>query len=177
MKYITLICLFIGSSFLAQAQLDAISNYFDQYVEDERFTSVYISQKMFSLISRLDIDEIEEDPEARIAMEMIEDLKGLRVLTTEENSYEFYKEAISKIDTRDYEVLMTVRDGDENVRFWVKEDADQLIKELLLLVGGDDTFVLLSFVGNIDLDKISRLANQIDVKGAEHLDKIKQEED
>lgn len=172
MRYILIFSfLLLGISNSAQAQADAIEQYFEQYMEDERFTVVYVSSKMFQMISKLDIDEINEDPEAKAAMEMVNDLRGLRVLTTDENAGEFYKEAITKIDTDQYEVLMTVRDGDENVRIWVKENND-VIDELLLLVGGDEDFVMLSFMGKIDLNKISKLANQIDVKGAEHLDKV-----
>ena len=47
-----------------------------------------------------------------------------------------------------------------------------MINELLLLVGGKDEFVMVSFIGNIDLNKISKLAKVLDVEGAEHLDKL-----
>jgi hypothetical protein len=65
---------------------------------------------------------------------------------------------------------MTVRDEGTNVEFLVKDTGD-IINELLLLVGGDE-FVMMSFVGNIDLDKISKLANSLDIDGAQHLDKL-----
>ncbi len=155
----------------ANAQVDAISQYFEQYMDDERFTVVYISSKMFQMVSKLDIDELEDD-DAQDIVNVIEDLRGLRILTTEENTMAFYKEAKQKINTKGYEVLMTVRDkGEENVEFLVKENGDK-IEELLLLVGGEDDFALISFVGNIDLDKISKLSKSLDVKGMEHLEKI-----
>ena len=67
---------------------------------------------------------------------------------------------------------MTVRDKESNVRFVTKE-SNGLISELLLLVGGKDEFVMMSFVGNIDLNKIAKLAKKLDIDGAEHLDKVK----
>ena len=170
MRNIFIICLMAFSS-AAFAQADAIDKYFSKYVENDDFTSVFISPKMFELISRIDLSEVDTDPEAKLVMEVVSDLKGLRVLTTEINPNERYKEAMSLINPSEYETLMTVKDGNEHVRFWVKDSGD-IINELLLVVGGDDEFVLLSFVGNIDLAKISKLANQIDVKGAEHLQKI-----
>jgi len=170
MKYIVI--LFLGLfSFSASAQADAIEKYFQNYVEDEDFTVVYISPKMFSLISKLDLNEVENDPEAKMLMETVKDIRGLRVLNTDVNAMARYKEAMTKINTNEYEVLVTVRDKGENVRIWVKEDGG-VINELLLLVGALDEFVMLSFVGNIDLEKISRLANNIDIKGAEHLEKV-----
>jgi hypothetical protein len=58
---------------------------------------------------------------------------------------------------------MTVRNADEqNVDFLVKEDAAGTMEELLLLVGGGEEFVLMSFVGKIDMEKISRLINEFD---------------
>lgn len=150
-----------------QAQNDAIAKYFDKYMNDENFTVVYISSKMFEMFAKIDPDVDEE------VKEVIRDLKGLRILVREEGGLKYYKEAISKIDFNEYEELMTVRDDGTNVKFVVKEEGD-LIKELLLIVGGEDEFVLMSFTGKIDLAKISRLANdmEIDIDGLEHLEKI-----
>ena len=153
------------------AQNDAISRFFGNYMENDDFTSVYISPKMFQMISKLDLSD-ENDPDAKATMEMIKDIKGLRILTSEKNPMALYKEAMHKFNTSDYEVLMSVKDEGENVRFWIKE-ADNVVNELLLLVGGKDEFVLLSFVGNIDLNKISKLAGSIDVKGAKYLEEVK----
>ena len=154
-----------------QAQNDAISKYFDKYMDDESFTVVYISSKMFEMFAKIDPDVDEE------VKEVIRDLKGLRILVREEGGLKYYKEAIKKIDFNEYEELMTVRDDGTNVKFVVKEQGD-LIKELLLIVGGDDEFVLMSFTGKIDLAKISKLAKdvEIDIDGLEHLEKIDEED-
>lgn len=158
---------FIGVS---NAQNDAITKYFNKYMDDEAFTVVYLSPKLFELLGKLDIKEL-DDAEAEAVMEVVDELKSLRVLTTDQNAEQYYKEAVNTINTKDYETLMTVRDGNENVQFLIK-DAGNTINELLLLVGGDTEFVMVSFVGNIDLDKISQLAKKLDVDGVEHLDKL-----
>jgi len=173
---IVLALLFLGIAVFSKAQNDAISKYFEQYVEDERFTVVYISPKMFDLITKLDLENMEDlqdEPEARAALQMVEDLDGLRVLTTDETPDKFFKEAQQKIPTSDYDLLMTVRDEGENVRIFTKDDGGNIIKELLLMVGGKDEFVMLSLIGEIDLKKVSKLAKVMDVKGAKHLEKVK----
>ncbi|MBK7637736.1 MAG: DUF4252 domain-containing protein [Saprospiraceae bacterium] len=53
------------------------------------------------------------------------------------------------------------------------KEANGTINELLLLVGGKTEFVMMSFVGNIDLNKIAKLAKKLDIDGAEHLDKVR----
>ncbi|MBL4649227.1 MAG: DUF4252 domain-containing protein, partial [Aureispira sp.] len=112
----------------------------------------------------------EEDKEV---MEILQGLKSLQVLTTEENGKKYYEEAIKLIDQSEYKMLMKVKDGDTNVQFLIKKEGNE-VKELLLLVGGDE-FVLLSIMGNINLKKISKLAKHMNIQGMEHLDKVEGE--
>jgi hypothetical protein len=144
---------------------NGIQKFFEDYTGDEKFTEVIITPKMFQMIARVDL----KDPDAQEIKNILADLKSLHILTTATNASFYYKEALTRFKSTDYEVLMTVRDKDENVRFLTKEDGNGVIKELLLLEVGKKEFVLISFVGNIDLAKISRLANKLDVKGLEHL--------
>ncbi|MEM6700967.1 MAG: DUF4252 domain-containing protein, partial [Bacteroidota bacterium] len=152
--------LFCAVTSLASAQADAISKYFNQYLDDERFTVVYISPKMFQLIGKLEIDADMEDDEVEAVMNMVEDLRGLRILVSDVDVDALYAEAISKINTKEYEILMTVRSKNESdVQFLVKDENDgNTINELLMLVGGEDSFVLMSFVGKINLNKVSDLS-------------------
>ena len=170
MKYLLSLITVLLLAISAQAQNDAIAKYFDQYMDDENFTMVYVSGKMFSMIAKIDIDEL-KDEEAQIIMDVAKDIKGLRVLMTEENPRQYYKTARKLINSDEYEILLTVRDKGENVNFWIKEK-DNVIEELFLLVGGEDEFVMVSFMGKLDLNKIAQLADKIDMKGAEHLGKI-----
>ncbi len=143
---------------------NAIDKYFQQYLEDDRFTVVYISSKLMSMFGELDVESMEmDDNETAAIIDLASDLKGIRILVAEENGAGFYKEAKQKINTSEYEILMTVRNADEqNVDFLVKEDSAGIMQELLLLVGGGEEFVLMSFVGKIDMEKISKLINEFD---------------
>ncbi len=169
--FIALIAMAVMMPNQAQAQNDAISKYFEKYMDDESFTVVYISSKMFSMFAKLDPD-VDQD-----VKDVIKDLKGLRILVRESEGKKYYKEAIKKIDFNEYDELMTIRSEDENVKFLIKENGD-IIEELLLIVGGNDEFVLLSFVGKIDLAKISKLAKDIDidVNGLDHLKNLDDDE-
>jgi len=165
----SLLFLFAGA-FAASAQQDAITRFFNQYAEDDRFTVVYIAPKLFHLAAKIETD----DEDWNNIREIVKDLGGLRVLVADsiEDGVALYKTALSKVPVSEYSELLTVRDKDEHVRIWTK-DSGNIIEELLLLVGKPDEFVLLSFTGKIDLDKISSLSKVLDVKGAEQLEKIK----
>ena len=168
--------LLLGACFALTLSLtaqDGIVRYFEKYMDNDDFTVVYFSPKMFSMVSKLaaedeDIDEIKE---------VISDLKGLRILTAEKNAVKYYEEATRAFDKSDYEVLMTVRSEDDNVNFYVKDsNGGDIVEELLLIVNSDEEFVLLSLVGKIDLNKISKLSEGLQVNGMQHLKKMEEEQ-
>ena len=155
MKKILMIALMavIGTIGL-NAQNDAIDRFFEQYQDDENFTMVYVSPKMFELAAKVATEELDED-----LNEVVKNLKSLKILRTDIDAMTVYNDANNKIDTKDYELLLTARDKGQNVNFFTKTSGnDDVVEELLLLVGGDEEFVLLSFVGSLDLDKIAKLA-------------------
>lgn len=157
------------SSLLAAAQNDAITRFFKTYVDDQRFSTVYISPKMFQLVSKIKIDDMDQD-----LQDLLKTIKGLHILSTEVTPQTFYKEAISKINVNEYEQLMKVRDKGEDVLFLTKynpSDANKL-EELLMLVGGETEFTLVSFIGDIDLNKIGKLGKALNIEGSEHLEKL-----
>lgn len=170
MKKLFLLPLFLLAAFSTFAQNDAIARFFKKYEDDERFTVVYISPKMFQMIAKIETS----DPDWEKARSVIADLGGLRVLTADSvsNGLEMYKDALSRVPQNEYEELLTVRDGDEHVRFWIKE-TNNTINELLLLVGEPREFTMLSFTGKIDLNKIASLSKSLDVEGMNHLEKVK----
>ncbi|MBT8234105.1 MAG: DUF4252 domain-containing protein [Saprospiraceae bacterium] len=169
MKNLLLVIACVLTSNIIFGQNDAITKYFNQYKDDKRFTMVEVSPKLFQMVANVASEEI-KDPEL---IAMIKDMRGLKILQTEDSPNEFYNEAIAKINTKEYEEFLTVRDDGQNIKFLVKDAEDgNLVNELLLIVGGDDEFVLLSFVGKIYLDKIGKLARSMDIEGLEHLDKL-----
>jgi hypothetical protein len=125
------------------------------------------------MFADMNIEGDDDDLEGDI-MEILQDLKGLRVLTFEGEASDalgFYKEAKGKINLDDYEDLITARDGDENVHVMVKTDGD-IVSELFVLIGGGSEFTMLSFVGNIDLKKVGKLARAFDLDGMKHLENV-----
>lgn len=171
MKKIGLIVIFATLiSTFSFGQNDAISKYFDQYMKDSRFTSVFVSPKLFKMVAKVTPEDMDEDVKHLIA-----NLEGLRILSTNDgiDGMGFYKEAKDKIYNREYEELISVREGNgEEVLFLVKESNDK-ISELLMINGSSDDFNMISFIGDIDLNVIARLSKNIEIEGMEHFEKIK----
>ncbi|HEY8968589.1 MAG TPA: DUF4252 domain-containing protein [Puia sp.] len=152
---------------VSQAQDDAIGKFFGKYIEDSRFSVVSVSPKMFRLLSKVNWDTIPAD-----IRQTVSKLQSLRIISTETTPYVFYKEALSKIDMKEYEELITVRDKTDNIRFVIKESGG-IIHELLMIAADEDGFTMMSFVGDIDLDKLARLSASMDIKGLEGLKNAK----
>ncbi|WP_276372978.1 DUF4252 domain-containing protein [Chryseolinea sp. H1M3-3] len=152
----------------ANAQ-DAISKFFSKYQTDESFSSVTVSSKMFGLFTNMEADT----PEDKEILEAISKLKGLKILAKEDarTARSLYKEAFVLIPIKEYEELMAVRTDDKDMKFFIKETAGK-VSELLMVVGGNEQFMVMSLFGEIDLKQIARIGKKMDVKGLEHLEKM-----
>ncbi|NND34314.1 MAG: DUF4252 domain-containing protein [Saprospiraceae bacterium] len=169
-KFLFTLALLTGLSYYTTAQQSVLDQFFESHRDDTAFTVVNVSPKMFQMISRIDI---EEDENGEIS-ELIKGITGLRILVRDHgDGTKLYEDAFNKISRNGFEELLTVRDKGENIRFMVKEgNSADIIKQLVLLVGGADDFVLLDLTGNINLKTIGKLSKSLDVPGMEHLEKI-----
>jgi hypothetical protein len=165
MKLFSLILIFILPAITGFGQADAVDKYFKDYQENANFSTVYVSPKMFQMITKASESQ---DPDVK---EVLKDLKGLKILSTKVKPEQIYTEANKRITNKGYEELLTVREKGSLVRFVTLEKSG-IIEELLMLVGNKEDFIMISFVGKINLSKLSKLAKKLDIQGAEHLDKI-----
>ncbi|MFA5417809.1 MAG: DUF4252 domain-containing protein [Bacteroidales bacterium] len=167
--------LMIAFAFLAAgafAQGSVITNYFDKYADNDNFTKVSVSSKMFSMFT-----EMEPGSEAQKEfMEAVSKLKGLKIVMADSisNARDLYKKAAADVRKAGYDELMTVDDPDQSMLFSIKEK-DGKINELIMVVGGKKNFVLLSLYGEIDLKNISKIAQDMKVEGLENLGRMHHE--
>ena len=152
-------------------QDNAINKFFSAYQNDEAFTKVNITSQMFDLFAEFD----PEDEDEKELMAAINKLRGIKVLakrnTTEGMKY--YKEAMGKISGNSYEELMTVEDKDENIQFLIHKDKSSgVIKELLMLEGSDDSFVIMTLFGEIDLKQIYKIGKIMQINGLDAFEKM-----
>ena len=166
-KHIFTLSIFMMAALSMIAQNNAIDKYYQSYAEDDRFTKISISSKMFSLFANFDMeDEAEQE-----VVETISKLKGLKMLVGNEieNAESIYKDALSVANGM--EELMTVEDKDQELVFYISESGG-MISELLMLSYEMNQVIMLSLIGDIDLKDISSLSNKMDIKGFDQLDNL-----
>ncbi|MBK7653731.1 MAG: DUF4252 domain-containing protein [Flammeovirgaceae bacterium] len=154
----------------AQAQNDAIAKFFTKYQDDTSFSQVTVSGKMFNMMANLSGDT----PEEKEMIQAISKIKGLRILSKSEtrNSRELYKEAIAMIPSKEFEELMSIRDKDKDMKFYTKESGGK-ISELVMVMGGNEEFMVMTIFGEIDLKEISKIGKAVKIDGLDNLEKIK----
>jgi len=165
------VILVIATLFSVQLQAqDAITKFFGKYETDENFSHVSITSRMFGLFTDLEV----EDEEDQQVLDAISKLEGLKILAKEdsENGKALYKEALSKLPKGDYDELMSIRDEDKDMKFLIKEKSGK-ISELLMVMGGNKEFFILSLFGEIDLKQIAKISSAMDIDGLEGLEHLK----
>jgi hypothetical protein len=160
--------LLLAISFHAQAQEDAVARLFDHHLQDQRFTSAYISPRMFEVMAEKVDVAMDED-----VRKMIRTMKGMRVVQLNgQDGTPFFKPANDKLQGAKYEELMSLREKGEQVRFYTLGGGAR-VKELVMVVAGPQRFLLLSMVGDIDLGTVAKLSKALNVQGADLLEKVK----
>ena len=152
----------------AYAQSDALNGFIEKYKNDQAFTYAFLSKDLFEVATQADI----EDKDWKKLHNVIKNIGSLSILATDsiENALPLYREVLTLVPTNIFDELLTVRDGKENVRIWVKEE-EGVITDLILLVGSPDEFVLVCFAGNLELGNISELASLFEAGEANQLAK------
>ncbi|MDP2058944.1 MAG: DUF4252 domain-containing protein [Flavobacteriaceae bacterium] len=161
-------------AFLATSQAQTS---FDKFEEMDNVTSVIINKNMFKMLSSM--SGAVGDKEAKDFMELAKTLENLRVFTTEDKkaSADMLSSFNSYLKNSKLDELMRVKDGDNNVKFYVKPGkTENLVNELLMFVETKDSLgkqrtVLMSLTGLIDLNKLSALTDKMNIPGGEQLKK------
>lgn len=159
---------------------------FERYSESDEVTLVSISPKMFKMLGQMRINF--DDPEAQEYLDMVTSINNFKVLVSsnQEISGEMLKWVNLQVSKNNMEQLMSVKDPEANVTFYVKEGKrDDHVEQLLMYVtennkntsskmefnGRSLEAILVLMEGNIDLNKISKLTDQMDLPGGKQLKK------
>ena len=168
MKRAIISILFIALTTLVLAQNSPVDKLFEKYSGKEGYTSVYISEYMFTLFSSMQTEDKEFD-------EAISGLSSIKILATENPKIgvNFYDEIMRELPKKDYKELMVVKEKDEHLTFLVKDVQGKIVE--LLLVGGGNDNVLISIQGkNIDLKHIAKISQSMQIDGLDALEKMEE---
>ncbi|NHB69667.1 DUF4252 domain-containing protein [Perlabentimonas gracilis] len=160
---LVVLLLFTGMLFAQKSPVDKL---FDRYAGKDGYTSIFISEYMFTLFANLN----EADKEFQ---DVVKGLSGIKILATEKQNpdVDFHKEIMKELPTNEYKELMVIREKEQNLTFLIKDIKGKVV-ELLLIVGGSEN-VLISIQGrDINLQNISKLSKSMNIDALGPLENI-----
>lgn len=170
-KIFLLAFLILGIGIQAFAQDDAIQRFFSKYMEDERFSRVYISPKMMQMAGGFLKNNAEGDKDAEQLGALIGKIKGIRILSSDAiNGKPLYTEALGTLTRNKYEELMDVQDKGSSLKFMIREEGG-LIRELTMISGDTKSFSLISMLGAFTYEDLNMLAEKTNIPGMEQYSK------
>ncbi|MHA6280786.1 DUF4252 domain-containing protein [Salinimicrobium sp. CAU 1759] len=171
MKKLTLALLALIVPFLGSAQN------FDKYESMKEVDAVVVTSKMFKLLTKIDLNA--DDPETQAYIDLIENLKEMKVLSTtkDEIRKQMAADVASYIKKGNMEELMRVSEDGKTVRFYYKPGKnDDYVSQLFMFMEGEEKnkpmSVILNITGEINLAQVSKLANDFKIPGGKELEKV-----
>lgn len=150
---------------------------FEKYVGMKGVDEVVITSKMFKLLTRIDLNA--DDPETQQYIDLIENLKEIRIFTTKEENIrqQMSTDVASYLQKDSLEELMRVTESDKSVKFYYKPGRNEnYVSQLFMFMEGKEKdrpiSVILNITGDIDLAQVSKLARDLKIPGGEELENI-----
>lgn len=162
---------------------------FERYANNDEVTLVSISPKMFKMLGQMSLSL--DDPESQEYLDMVTSINNFKVLISSNQSIsgEMLAWVNQQVSKQDLDELLSIKDQEADVTFYVKEGkSEDYVEQLLMYVnervgsgstnlninGREIKAVLMLLEGDIDLNKISKLTDQMDLPGGNQLKKAQQ---
>jgi hypothetical protein len=163
MKKIILLIALTVISMVTNAQ-----SFFDSLEDMDGVDMVVVNKDMFELLSKFGPDKM-KDNEAMQIFTMIRDLKNLKVFSTDDAIIADKMETManSAIKKHNLTELMRIKEDDSRIKIYVKSTKNkEYVSEVLMFIKGIDKqtkgiskSMIVSLTGNIDINKLSALAD------------------
>ena len=163
MKKIMVLIAFIIAPMLTSAQ-----SLFDTLEDLEGVDMVVISKDAFELLSKFSPEKFKDSEEMKV-FEMIKDLKEFKMFSTQDKviADKMETQVNSSINKQKLTELMRIKEDNSQIKIYVKSTKNKdFVSEVLMFIKGIDKktngmseAMLISLTGNIDINKMSDLAD------------------
>ena len=168
MKNILIILLALVISAPLFGQTRVINRFYNKYKHEENVTNIKVKGWLLKMAGNFADDETAE--------KMLKKITQLRVLVIEGQdkvAKKDYTKLVEDVKKKDFEEILRMRDGLTSIRALVKSNGDD-ISNVLLLIDGEDEFIMLSLEGNLKFSDLKSLNFDVDGGDAfEHLPETK----
>jgi hypothetical protein len=163
MKKIVLLIALIVAPLVTNAQ-----SFFDSLEDMDGVDMVVVNKDMFELLSKFSSEKT-KDNEAMQMFAMIKELKSFKMFSTDDVAIADKMEKMTDTLIKKYNLtqLMRIKEDDSRIKIYVKSTKNkEYVSEVLMFIKGIDKqtkgiseSMIVSLTGNIDIDKMSDLAD------------------
>ena len=158
------------------AQESPIDVIIKKYGDEDGFTTVVITEEMFALFANIETDDEGED-----FNNLMKGLSSIKIITFEDSAYKkvklnFYHSLQEDLTSEEYSELMSIKEKDQDIKFFIRKLKSGKIGEMIMVSGGEGDNTLISIQGEIDLKDMSELSHSLGIKGLEHLKEVEMHE-
>jgi hypothetical protein len=126
---------------------------FEKYADMDDVTSVYIAKAMFQMMPVIENVGVN-------LMNMKGKIESLQLVSSDKKEkIALMKKDFSQLVTSQHQELMRVKDNNSRITFYSNTKGDQ-IKELIMLIDSEDTFMAMLLVGNFTLKDIQEIVDK-----------------
>lgn len=164
MRNVLLYSLLIFLPAMAAGQSRYITKFYDHYKSQEEVTNL----NLHGFVVRLAGNFVDDQD----AKKVLRKVSHLRLLLMEDANLvhpQEYTSLVKGIKSDRFEELMIIREGSQRIEFFLRESGDT-ITDVLMLLRGEDEFLLLSLEGAFNFSDLNDL--RIDINGGEHFSKL-----
>lgn len=165
MKVLQTLLLFFFSLTAAIAQEDMISRHFGEYERNQNIEKINLDRSTFERFATIKT----EDPAELRLIRAFQQLNGVKAIFLEHDAA---ASALSSDAVRivmadeSYEELMSVNTKQENMLMTIREEEEE-VKELSIILGAEQNFMVATLYGKIDLKALSTIATVLRKNGKE----------
>jgi hypothetical protein len=162
MKKVILLIALVISPMISYGQ-----SIFDKLEDTKGISSVIVNKEAFEILSKFNVNT--EDNEAMQVFEMIKDLNELKIFSANNSKVVLDMSNMVKSAIKNYKLIefIRVKEDDSQVKIYVKygENKDYVSEVLMYVTGveeetnGFSEAVVISLTGNIDINKLSKIAD------------------
>jgi hypothetical protein len=163
MKKIMVLIAFIVAPMFTSAQ-----SLFDTLEDLDGVDMVVVSKDAFELLSKFSPEKFKDSEEMKV-FEMVKDLKEFKMFSTRDKAIANRMETMvnSSISKQKLTQLMRIKEDNSQIKIYVKSTKNKdFVSEVLMFIKGIDKktkgmseAMLISLTGNIDINKMSDLAD------------------
>jgi len=168
MKKIILLIALVVAPMATNAQ-----SFFDSLEDMDGVDMVVVNKDMFELLSKFSPDKM-KDNEAMQIFTMISDLKSFKMFSTDDSKIADKMEIMANSAIKKHRLteLMRIKEDDSRIKIYVKSTKNKAyVSEVLMFIKGINKqtkgiseSMIVSLTGNIDINKMSDLADTFSKK-------------